>query len=299
MPRLPRIHVEGAIYYVTSKSSQNQQLFKEKADYQMYLNLLTKYKSQHQFRLFSYELLSDHLSLLIETREDLPAGQAGATISEIMHDLNSLYTKYYNAKYERRGSLFEARFRSVLVEKAAHLLEMTRFIHADKSEYNSYRVYLGRPEFGEPDISSEIGEVKNFLKEKDNPAAYEKYCLEAGPDDLALLEKKLKRGSVFGSDSFAGAVRGRIDEVAKERKDEVLSDTGKKRIHTVILIAGAVALVATSFNLYLYISKRDIESRYETLLKDKDVEFISKMGPMEFRKKFKLADMMIAGKLTL
>ena len=35
------------------------------------------------------------------------------------------------------------------------------------------------------------------------------------------------------------------------------------------------------------------------VLEDKDVEFISKVGPMEFKKKFKLADMVMDGKLTL
>ena len=35
------------------------------------------------------------------------------------------------------------------------------------------------------------------------------------------------------------------------------------------------------------------------VLEDKDVEFISKIGPMEFKKKFKLADMVMDGKLTL
>jgi len=34
-------------------------------------------------------------------------------------------------------------------------------------------------------------------------------------------------------------------------------------------------------------------------LEDKDVEFISKVGPMEFKKKFKLAEMVMGGKLTL
>jgi len=35
------------------------------------------------------------------------------------------------------------------------------------------------------------------------------------------------------------------------------------------------------------------------VLEDKDVEFISKTGPLEIKKKFKLADMVIDGKLTL
>jgi hypothetical protein len=37
----------------------------------------------------------------------------------------------------------------------------------------------------------------------------------------------------------------------------------------------------------------------EITLEDKEVEFISKVGPMEFKKKFKLADMVLNGKLTL
>ena len=35
------------------------------------------------------------------------------------------------------------------------------------------------------------------------------------------------------------------------------------------------------------------------VLEDKEVEFVSKVGPMEFKKKFKLADMVMDGKLTL
>ena len=34
-------------------------------------------------------------------------------------------------------------------------------------------------------------------------------------------------------------------------------------------------------------------------LEDKDVEFVSKVGPMEYKKKFKLTDMVVGGKLTL
>jgi hypothetical protein len=35
------------------------------------------------------------------------------------------------------------------------------------------------------------------------------------------------------------------------------------------------------------------------VLEDKEVEFVSKVGPAEFKRKFKLADMVVDGKLTL
>src|SRR3989338_9088256 len=175
MPRLPRIHLESAIYYVTSKGSENQAVFKDKADYMMYLDLLTKYKKQHAFKLYAYCLLPDRLELLIQTGES-------ATISEIMHDLNSLYTKHYNGRYERKGHVFESRFRSVLVEKAKYLAAMTRHIHlaparqeppigVSNHPFCSFNAYVGtgpgdRPRglSPTPDMAEEIREVVEFLK---------------------------------------------------------------------------------------------------------------------------------------
>src|SRR3990172_93250 len=39
------------------------------------------------------------------------------------------YDKYYNGRYERKGSLFPKRFKSVVVEKEAYLPRLTRYIH--------------------------------------------------------------------------------------------------------------------------------------------------------------------------
>src|SRR6185503_11640929 len=198
MPRLPRIHLEGAIYFVTSRGQHEQVIFKERADYQMYLDLVAKYKSQHKFKLYSYSLLPDRLHLLIETGDD-------ATISEIMHDLNSLYTKYFNGKYDRRGHLFESRFKSVLVEKAAYLASMSRHIHglipADALAdfpYTSYAFYVD-PHAKGLDIASEVAEIVEFVKNHNNGATYEKYCLEGG-EEAESLAKALKRGGVVGTE---------------------------------------------------------------------------------------------------
>ena len=271
MPRLPRIHVEGAIYYVTSKASENATIFKDKADFQMYLDLVTKYKAQHKFKLYSYSLLSDRLHLLIET-------QGPSSISTIMHDLNSLYTKYYNSRYSRRGPLFESRFRSVLVEKASYLLEMTRLIHETPSEFSSRPAYLykeavGRTQ-GMPDLSEEVREVTTFLKERDDPAAYEKYCLSGGTEDLVALEKRLRRGSVLGGEAFSESAKRRVEEVAEELKEEAKLKARPAR--AVVLMVGFLVLVATASSVYLYVSKELLSTKYSALLKEKEEEFAVK-----------------------
>ncbi|HTL70812.1 MAG TPA: transposase [Candidatus Eisenbacteria bacterium] len=271
MPRLPRIHVEGAIYYVTSKASETATIFKDKADYKMYLDLLTKYKSQHKFKLFAYSLQPDRLTLLIET-------SGASSISLIMHDLNSLYTKYYNGRYSRRGPLFESRFRSVLVEKAGYLLEMTRLIHDMPSEQSSAPVYLYKEaqpgSNGLPDLSEEMAEVKSFLKEKDDPQAYERYCAAGSADELAVLEKRLRRGSVLGGEEFAEAAKRRVEAVAEELKEEARLKARPAR--AVVFMVGFLVLVATASSVYLYVSKEKLNSEYTALLKEKEAEFAEK-----------------------
>lgn len=282
MPRLPRIRIDGSIYFVTSRAIQGEQVFRDRADQQMYMELLTKYKTQHQFKVFSYCLLPEELYLLIETGED-------ATISDIMHDLNSLYTKYYNGRYGKRGHLFESRFRSVLVEKAQYLLQMTRHIHRspgvdfENYPYSSYLVYVKKAAPDGLNLSGEVQEVLDFLEHKDDPDAYERYCLEADANGIEELEKRLKRGLVLGSDAFAEEVKKKLSEFAEAQKA-----LAKRPNRVLVMIVGMGILAASSSSVYLYISKRSLKGHYETLLRDREAQFaqvtrFENRSPLELR----------------
>lgn len=271
MPRLPRIQLEGAVYYVTSRVSGDRVIFKEKADYMTYLEFLAKYKEQYGFKLFSYCLLPDSIHLLIETGEDV-------TISGIMHDINSAYTKYYNARYESRGSLFESRFRSVLVEKATRLLDMTRFIHRQPGNtmkeytYSSLKNYTGNSESG-IDLSEEVGEVSAFLEGREI-GDYERFCLDDA-DEVEMLAKKLRRGSVLGSPEFGEAVKNRVKEhVAEAEAAEAPAPAAPRR--GLVFMVGFAVIVATATSAYLYISRSQLEQKYNALLSQKEAEFAEK-----------------------
>jgi len=86
MPRLPRVNIEGSLYYITSRGGSNKPLFYDNQDFEIYRELLSRYKDQFKFKLFAYVLMASHIHLLIELT-------GSATISEIMHSINSLYTQ--------------------------------------------------------------------------------------------------------------------------------------------------------------------------------------------------------------
>ncbi|MES0397503.1 MAG: hypothetical protein ABUK17_08155, partial [Syntrophobacteria bacterium] len=48
---------------------------------------------------------------------------------KVMHGINSGYTGYFNRKYDRVGHLFQGRYKGILVDKDAYLLELSRYVH--------------------------------------------------------------------------------------------------------------------------------------------------------------------------
>lgn len=50
-------------------------------------------------------------------------------ISRFLSNLQNSYTKYYNAKNQRGGTLFQGSFKTVLVETEEQLIHLSRYIH--------------------------------------------------------------------------------------------------------------------------------------------------------------------------
>ena len=50
-------------------------------------------------------------------------------ISDFMRNLQNSYSKYYNTKYGRTGSLFQFMFKAVRIETNEQLIHVSRYIH--------------------------------------------------------------------------------------------------------------------------------------------------------------------------
>lgn len=74
-------------------------------------------------------------------------------ISIFMSNVLNSYTRYFNIKMNRRGPLWESRFKSVMVTTDEQLLHLTRYIHLNPTtanlvnephdwDFSSYREFL-------------------------------------------------------------------------------------------------------------------------------------------------------------
>jgi hypothetical protein len=64
--------------------------------------------------------MDNHYHLLVETPHP--------NLSTGMRQLNGMYTQAFNRQHDRVGHLFQGRYKAILVEKEAHLLELCRYV---------------------------------------------------------------------------------------------------------------------------------------------------------------------------
>lgn len=132
---------QGNYYHVANYGVDKRTIFQDEEDYRTFLYYLKVYllpknviekmpnlpkrmltKSRNaEVELIAYSLMPNHFHMLLVEKE------AGG-ISLFMKQLSNAYTKYFNERQKRSGSLFEGPFKAAEV-KSEHLTQVVRYIH--------------------------------------------------------------------------------------------------------------------------------------------------------------------------
>lgn len=98
-------------------------------------------------RILAYCLMPTHIHLILEQLKE-------KGISRFVNLILKSYSKYFNESHDRKGPLWEGRFKNVLVGSDEQLLHLTRYVHlnpvtsflVNKPEdwqFSSYKEYMG------------------------------------------------------------------------------------------------------------------------------------------------------------
>ncbi|HIP52232.1 MAG TPA: hypothetical protein EYG94_09120 [Campylobacterales bacterium] len=148
MARQKRIDKRG-LYYISNRSVELRKAFVVKEDYSTFIDTLCLLSDTHEFSIHSYMLLPYGYYLLIETKEN--------NLSGIMRVLNSTYSRYFNKKYGRNGSLWEGRYKSTFMEDVSYAFYFIRYMEnlpklagitseLRSYHYSTYRQFIGLDE---------------------------------------------------------------------------------------------------------------------------------------------------------
>lgn len=126
MSRPLRIQYPDAWYHVMNRGRRGEKIFGGKKDYETFIELLKDVVDDYKVNIAAYCLMTNHYHLLIHTPE--------GNISRSMRHLNGVYTQRYNRSHHCDGQLFRGRYKSILIDADAYLLELVRYIHRNPLE---------------------------------------------------------------------------------------------------------------------------------------------------------------------
>jgi len=121
MARLPRLVVPDYPHHVLQRGHNRQPCFLSDADRRYYLEQLTSEAGPAGCAIHAYVLMTNHLHLLVTpSRQD--------SLSRLMRAVNLRFTRRVNARLGRTGTLWESRFKSIVIEADEYLLTCHRYI---------------------------------------------------------------------------------------------------------------------------------------------------------------------------
>jgi putative transposase len=124
MARPLRIAFPGAVYHITSRGDRQEDIFEDDTDRRTWLAVLGDALARFDAGVFAWCLMDNHYHLILHTRQ--------ANLSLLMRQLNGLYTQRYNHRHDQVGHVFQGRFKAILVDRDAYLLEVCRYVDLNR-----------------------------------------------------------------------------------------------------------------------------------------------------------------------
>ena len=121
MPREARKISQNETYHIMLRGINQQQIFEDEEDYQKFIEIIKSYQAICEYKVFAYCLMGNHIHFLMEFGKE--------SIGQVFKRIGSKYVYWYNIKYQRKGHLFQDRFKSEPVDDDAYFLTVNRYIH--------------------------------------------------------------------------------------------------------------------------------------------------------------------------
>jgi len=115
MARPLRIEFAGALYHITARGDQQEDIFLDDTDRHDFLSILEQVCIRFNCLVHAYCLMDNHYHLLIETPD--------SNLGKGMRQLNGVYTQTTNRAHGKVGHVFQGRYKARQVNIHTHTLQ--------------------------------------------------------------------------------------------------------------------------------------------------------------------------------
>ncbi|MFP3871004.1 MAG: transposase [Syntrophobacteria bacterium] len=116
MPRSSRLDAPGVLHHVMGRGIQRRKIFIDRQDRQDFVTRLAALAEDSSMDIYAWALLPNHFHLLCKTKK--------RPLSSSMRKLMTGYAVNFNRRHTRHGHLFQNRYKSILCQEDAYLLEL-------------------------------------------------------------------------------------------------------------------------------------------------------------------------------
>lgn len=163
MARPLRIHVIDGWYHVMSRGNGGKNLFLNDDDRRAFLGMVSELPERFGTEVHAFVLMPNHYHLLVQCRR--------TELSETLRWLQTSYSVRFNWAHQRRGHVFQGRFKAVLIHDSSRLGEVARYLHLNpvrvgglglsKEDQRRARV-LGCPDPGAELVARRVAALRNY-----------------------------------------------------------------------------------------------------------------------------------------
>jgi REP element-mobilizing transposase RayT len=204
-----------------NRGRRGEKIFTGKNDYTAFIDILKDLVENFNIKIAAYSLLSNHYHILAQTPD--------ANVSRAMRHLNGVYTQRFNRIHHCDGQLFRGRYKSIIVEGDAYLMELVRYIHRNPIEaglvknlqkytWSSHKGYLSSARKWDWLHKDYI--LSFFAKERaESIRIYRQFVSKETSEEINEILSRKKLPTIMGSKSFVDKVKERF--FSKKSHEEV------------------------------------------------------------------------------
>ena len=226
MARPLRIEFPGAVYHVTSRGDRREAIFEDDFDRETLLGVVAQTMARFDAAVLAYCLMDNHYHFVLQTRR--------GNLSQLMRQLNGVYTQLYNRRHRKVGHLFQGRFKGILVDEDVYLLEVCRYVDLNpvrariirdpgKWQWSSFRAHAGQEH---PPTWLDTAALHGYLLGRDartdadrHKAAARYVALVAAGKGVKLWEDALAKQMFLGDVDFIDRMQALIEPSRSDARE--------------------------------------------------------------------------------
>jgi len=200
MARIKRIVIPNTPHHITQRGVRSMNIFFKHDDYIYYKELLYKQCKEHNVKIISYCLMTNHMHLIAIPKHK-------ESLAKAIGETHRLYTRKINFEQKVKGHLFQERFYSTPLDDE-HLLNAIKYV-----EQNPVKAFMVKYPW-DYKYTSCLYRL-NLLKEDNLLSSHSiinnienyKEFLQTNNKQEKIIEEKTRTGKPCGDDDFYDKIK--------------------------------------------------------------------------------------------